>query len=62
MFPRIKYVMSIIDFRENDTSQTWRGIVPMDTREYPADSLFRLNVKDDENTNLVGWFPSKCGE
>lgn len=61
-FPRIKYVMSVIDFQVEDTSWTWRGLVPIDTREYPIDSLFRLNVRDNRKINLVEWFPSKCEE
>lgn len=61
-FPRIKYVMSVIDFRENETSWTWCGLVPRDTREYPAGNLFRLNFRDNQNVNLMEWFPSKCEE
>ncbi|KAK5087564.1 hypothetical protein LTR70_006942 [Exophiala xenobiotica] len=59
-FPRIKYVMSVIDFREDNRSWTWYGLVPRDTKDYPAGNLFRLNVRDNQNVNLMEWFPKIC--
>lgn len=55
-YPRIKYVLSIIDFKRKNDDETWSGIQPASSRAFPEDNLLQLNIKDSKKVKFLDYF------
>ncbi|KAK5949216.1 hypothetical protein OHC33_009757 [Knufia fluminis] len=55
-YPRIKYVLSIIDFKRKNDDETWSGIQPSSSRAFPEDNLLQLNIKDSKKVKFLDYF------